>query len=46
MIDIDVVPDHLNRITTKAPYQINNSAAAPSMSGDNKSWLGLAAQSP
>ncbi|MFQ6638476.1 hypothetical protein Gotur_017041 [Gossypium turneri] len=35
-----------DRITAKAPYQISNSAAAPSLSGDNKSWLGLAAQSP
>ncbi|KAE8724469.1 Pectin lyase-like superfamily protein isoform 1 [Hibiscus syriacus] len=35
-----------DRITSKAPYQITSSATSPSESGDSKSWLGLAAQSP
>ncbi|XP_022730338.1 protein TIFY 10A-like [Durio zibethinus] len=35
-----------DRITTRAPYQISSSAAPPSKTGDSKSWLGLAAQSP
>ncbi|GMJ07271.1 jasmonate-zim-domain protein 1 [Hibiscus trionum] len=35
-----------DRVTTRAPYQIGNPAASPSKPADNKSWLGLAAQSP
>ncbi|KAE8689146.1 putative polygalacturonase-like [Hibiscus syriacus] len=35
-----------DRITTSAPYQIVNPAAPPSKPADDKSWLGLAAQTP
>ncbi|MBA0597664.1 protein TIFY 10A [Gossypium raimondii] len=35
-----------DRMTTSAPYQISNSTASSSKPGNDKSWLGLAAQSP